>query len=73
MSTEGLYVDVQIATARDRVLDDFAWPDRPADEVNAAFDVELKRFENARIQSFISILVERAVRAAITGGVPHLG
>ncbi len=72
MATEGLYVDVQIATARDRVLDAFAWPDRPADEVNAAFDLELKRFENAQIQSFLSILVERAVRSAITRGVPHL-
>lgn len=63
-------MDVQIATARHRVLDDFAWPDRPADEVNAAFDLELKRFENAQIQSFVPILVERAVRAAITKGVP---
>jgi hypothetical protein len=66
-------VDAQIAAARDRVLDDFAWPDRPADEVNAAFDLELRRFENARIQSFVSILVERAVRAAFTDdGVPRL-
>lgn len=71
MVTEGLHVDVQIATARDRVLDDFAWPDRPADEVNAAFDLELKRFENAQIRSFVSVLVERAVRSAIADGVPH--
>jgi hypothetical protein len=53
---------VQIAVARHRILDEFAWPDRPADEVNAAFDNELRRLVNARVQTFLPLLVERAVR-----------
>ena len=62
---------VHLAVARDRILDEFAWPDRPADEVNAAFDNELRRLENARVWAFLPILVERAVREAFANdGLP---
>jgi hypothetical protein len=62
---------VQLASARSRVLDDLARPDRPADEVNDVFDAAIKRFESSRVQSFVPILVERAVRARFAeDGVP---
>jgi hypothetical protein len=55
-------------------LDDLAWPDRPADEVNAAFDAAIKRFESARVRSFVPILVERAARATFAeDGLPVPG
>ena len=65
---------VHVAAARARVLDDLAWPERPADEVNAVFDAALQRFVNARVWSFVPILVERAVREAYAdscGRAPH--
>lgn len=53
----------QLAAARHRVLDDLAWPDRPADQVNDSFDAAIRRLADAKVRTFLPILVERAVRA----------
>lgn len=53
----------QLAAARARVLEDLVGRGMQVEDVSDAFDRAARRFAEARVRSFVPILVERAVRA----------
>lgn len=53
----------QLQAARFRLMIDLARGTTPAREVNRTFEQVSHRFADARVRSFVPILVERAVRA----------
>lgn len=52
----------QLADARLRLRTELGTTDRPVDMVDAVFDKTVARMAEARVRSFVPILVERAVR-----------
>jgi hypothetical protein len=53
----------QLQAARFRLMIELARGTTPAREVSTTFERVAQRFANARVRSFLPILVERAVRA----------
>jgi len=63
LDREQAQLRTQLADVRARLLKDLVRPGRTEADVLAEFDRTVDRFETARVRSFVSILVERAVRA----------
>jgi hypothetical protein len=58
----------QLAAARSRLVADLAEGGAAADIVTDSFERNSRRFADARVRSFVPILVERAVRAELADG-----
>jgi hypothetical protein len=58
--------------ARKRLADRLAWrfSDLPAEEIERAVQETYAEFSGSRIRTFVPTLVERAVRAQLTGRSP---
>lgn len=53
----------QLADARTRLVTELQTADRRAEAIEEQFEHVVHRFADARVQSFVPILVERSVRA----------
>ena len=67
-AAEGKKLALQLALARKRLVAELASDDVSAAEVESAFERNERRFDNARVRSFVSILVERSVREEVRRG-----
>jgi hypothetical protein len=62
-SREDRQLAAQLADARTRLVTELQTADRMPEAIEVQFEHAVHRFADARIQSFVPILVERSVRA----------